>query len=109
MSAGLLETVVLSVLLLAQILDGASMTEDRLELWERVGIAIADDAAGSGKARLLPEEQLEGVAAAFRHRKLISAEMIEKAIDGRTPPGEMFAEKGREKAWRRVRGLLLVS
>jgi hypothetical protein len=132
------QNVVLSVLLLAQILDGASMSEHRLELWERIRIAVADgnddstaptstaaaavataaatapsqgSAGSSGgesvSRRRMPEEELEGVGAAFRHRQLISAQMIEMAIEG---SGQVaYAETRLGRLWYRVQKLLLMS
>jgi hypothetical protein len=131
------QNVVLSVLLLAQILDGASMSEHRLELWERIRIAVADDndnntaptstaaaaataattapsegSAGSSggesvSRRRMAEEELEGVGAAFRHRQLISAQMIEMAIEGSGQVAYVETRLGRH--WYRVQKLLLMS
>ena len=67
---------VMCVHLLTQMLDGA-MDDPELELWQRIAIAIE-------RSTGMDEQALKGVAFAFRFRHLISAEVLEEALEGDT-------------------------
>ena len=53
------------------------MDDPELELWQRIAIAIE-------RSTGMDEQALKGVAFAFRFRHLISAEVLEEALEGDT-------------------------
>ena len=75
------QQLVLSTVLLAQLLDGR-ISKEEIDTWQRIFLAVGmewSDERG---------EALVAVGVAFRHRQLITAGMLRRAIDG-----QVVAEK----------------
>eukprot|EP01046_Picozoa_sp_COSAG06_P032447 COSAG06_NODE_3243_length_5624_cov_11.469236_3_plen_193_part_00 len=92
------QQLVLSTVLLAQLLDGR-ISKEEIDTWQRIFLAVGmewSDERG---------EALVAVGVAFRHRQLITAGMLRRAIDG-----QVVAEKeGLVSAgWHKSQKLLLM-
>ena len=93
------QLVVMRVLLLAQILDGA-LEDDELVLWNRVYLAV-------GRPAPPDEAALCGVACAFRQQEIVDVALLDAALDDDDANDHAAVADFADSFWFRLRKLLL--
>ena len=91
------QATVLSVHLLAQVMDGG-VREPELVLWRRIGLA---------RGLAVDESAVKGVACAFRNHETLGAALLAAALDDDPSNDHAEALGLSDTCWFRVRGLLL--
>lgn len=110
------QQLVCCVMLLAQVLDGR-IDQHELEVWRRIALAVAPDAA-TGRTSVgsssrsssmvsVDEDAIEGAACAFRNHEVISASLLSAALDDDKSNDHAKALGLKDSCWIRVRGVLL--